>query len=145
MRIKLQVHFDCMIVELTGLGAQAMRRTPRQQFLLVFCLLFFATAMATVQILSHPAVFTTKTPHVLPAQKYMIPATWRRYQLSQLINKVLSLPQPIPFDFLINGEVVRASIGEWCTEHDIGEVCIFCLSVMDGYADRGQHRKTRSR
>ncbi|KAF8589339.1 WD40 repeat-like protein [Ramaria rubella] len=73
--------------------------------------------MATVQVASHPAVFTTKTPHVLPAQKYMIPATWRRYQLSQLINKVLSLPQPVPFDFLIRGEVVGASIGEWCAEH----------------------------
>jgi len=70
---------------------------------------------------SHPAVFTTKTPHVLPAQTYLIPATWRRYQLSQLINQVLSLPQPIPFDFLMRGKVVKTSVGEWCAEHDVGE------------------------
>ncbi|KIJ52358.1 hypothetical protein M422DRAFT_202427 [Sphaerobolus stellatus SS14] len=77
--------------------------------------------MAEIQVSSHPAFFITKTPHVLPAQKYMIPATWKRYQLSQLINKVLSLPQPIPFDFLIKGEVVRTTIGEWCADHGIGE------------------------
>lgn len=87
--------------------------------------------MAAAQVASHPAIFTTNTPYVLPAQKYMIPATWQRYQLSQLINKVLSLPQPIPFDFLIRGEVVRSSIGDWCAEHGVGEVCVFlCLGVM---------------
>ena len=105
----------------------------------------FGFTMAAVQVASHPAIFTTQTLHVLPAQKYMIPTTWRRYQLSQLINKVLSLPQPIPFDFLIKGEVVRASIGEWCAEHGIGEVCVSCSRTVERCADRGQRRKKRSR
>ncbi|KAG9126195.1 ribosome biogenesis protein ytm1 [Ceratobasidium sp. 392] len=51
----------------------------------------------------------------------MIPTTWARYHLSQLINKVLSSTQPVPFDFLINGELLTGSLTEWCNEHRIGE------------------------
>ncbi|CAL1710359.1 unnamed protein product [Somion occarium] len=51
----------------------------------------------------------------------MIPASWKRYQLSQLVNKALSLPKPIPFDFLVRGEILRTTLGEWCAEKGIGE------------------------
>ncbi|KAI0072465.1 ribosome biogenesis protein YTM1 [Panus rudis PR-1116 ss-1] len=70
---------------------------------------------------THPVVFTTQTPYALPSQKFMIPASWRRYQLSQLVNKALSLPKPIPFDFLVRGEILRTTLGEWCSEKGIGE------------------------
>jgi ribosome biogenesis protein YTM1 len=43
----------------------------------------------------------------------MIPLDWKRYQLSQLINKALDLPKPIPFDFLVHGEILRTSLLEW--------------------------------
>ena len=71
---------------------------------------------------SHPVIFTTQTPYPIPTQKFMIPAIWKRYQLSQLINKALSLPKPIPFDFLVRGDVLRSSLEEWCAEKGIGEV-----------------------
>lgn len=78
---------------------------------------------------SHPVLFTTETPYPLPVQKFMIPSAWKRYQLSQLINKALSLPKPIPFDFLVKGEILRTSLGEWCSERGEGEVsCMICLS-----------------
>ncbi|KAF9234666.1 ribosome biogenesis protein YTM1 [Melanogaster broomeanus] len=70
---------------------------------------------------SHPVIFTTKTPYPLPSQKFMIPLDWKRYQLSQLINKALSLVKPIPFDFLVHGEILRSSLGEWRAEKGIGE------------------------
>lgn len=70
---------------------------------------------------THAVVFTTKTGYVLPSQKFMIPVEWRRYQLSQLINKALSLTDPIPFDFLIRGEILRTSLAEWTAEKGIGE------------------------
>jgi ribosome biogenesis protein YTM1 len=78
---------------------------------------------------SLPVVFTTKTAYSLPAQKFMIPATWKRYQLSQLVNKALSLDKPIPFDFLVHGEILRISLGEWCAERGLGEVSIPRLAV----------------
>lgn len=51
----------------------------------------------------------------------MIPLDWKRYQLSQLINKALDLPKPIPFDFLVHGEILRVSLLEWRAEKGVGE------------------------
>ncbi|KAI1783158.1 WD40 repeat-like protein [Ganoderma leucocontextum] len=79
-------------------------------------------ASASTSELAHPVVFTTQTPYPLPSQKFMIPATWKRYQLSQLVNKALSLPKPVPFEFLVQGEVLRATLAEWCAEKGVGEV-----------------------
>ncbi|KAJ3768937.1 WD40-repeat-containing domain protein [Lentinula raphanica] len=66
-------------------------------------------------------IFTTQTPYPLPTQKYMIPSIWKRFHLSQLINKALALTKPIPFDFLVKGELLRTSLGEWCAENGVGE------------------------
>ncbi|KAG2124881.1 ribosome biogenesis protein YTM1 [Suillus clintonianus] len=71
--------------------------------------------------LSHPVVFTTQAPYAFPSQKFMIPLDWKRYQLSQLINKALDLPKPIPFDFLVHGEMLRTSLWEWRAEKGVGE------------------------
>ncbi|KIK77842.1 hypothetical protein PAXRUDRAFT_775783 [Paxillus rubicundulus Ve08.2h10] len=70
---------------------------------------------------SHPVIFTTESPYSLPSQKFMIPLDWKRYQLSQLVNKALSLAKPVPFDFLVHGEILRTSLGEWRTEKGFGE------------------------
>lgn len=59
----------------------------------------------------------------------MIPTTWKRYQLSQLINKALSLPKPVPFDFLVQGEVLRTGLGEWCAGKGIGEVRLATFNI----------------
>ncbi|KAG5643613.1 ribosome biogenesis protein ytm1 [Asterophora parasitica] len=71
--------------------------------------------------ISLPVVFTTQTAYPLPSQKFMIPGTWKRYQLSQLVNKALALPKIVPFDFLVKGEILRTSLGEWGAEHGVGE------------------------
>jgi ribosome biogenesis protein YTM1 len=71
---------------------------------------------------SLPVVFTTRTAYPLPAQKFMVPASWRRYQLSQLVNKALALTQAVPFDFIVRGEVLRASLADWAREQGVGEV-----------------------
>ncbi|KAG6896992.1 ribosome biogenesis protein ytm1 [Termitomyces sp. T32_za158] len=76
---------------------------------------------STSSTISLPVVLTTKTAYPLPSQKFMIPATWRRYQLSQLVNKALSLAKPVPFDFVVKGEILRATLGEWCAENGVGE------------------------
>ncbi|KAF9262668.1 WD40 repeat-like protein [Marasmius fiardii PR-910] len=70
---------------------------------------------------SCPIILITQTAYPLPTQKYMIPMNWKRFQLSQLVNKSLSLSRPVPFDFLIRGEVLRTSLAEWCAENGVGE------------------------
>ncbi|KAF9075475.1 WD40-repeat-containing domain protein [Rhodocollybia butyracea] len=71
--------------------------------------------------LSCSVVFTTHTQYPLPSQKFMIPTSWKRFHLSQLINKALSLTKPIPFDFLVKGDLLRTSLGDWCAENDFSE------------------------
>ena len=98
-----------------------------------------------------PVVFTTQTTYLLPAQKFMIPTTWKRYQLSQLVNKALSLTTPVPFDFLVRGEILRGTLAEWCHENGVGEVCsvaladmflnTYTVSVNDSVSRRRKHWK----
>lgn len=85
---------------------------------------FLRTAMASENASepSHPVVFTTQTQYPLPTQKFMIPASWKRYQLSQLVNKALSLLKHVPFEFLVRGEILRGSLAEWCAEKGVAEV-----------------------
>lgn len=64
-------------------------------------LLIDTMAAASSSTVSIPVTFTTSTAYPLPPQKYFIPSTWKRFQLSQLINKALSLDQPVPFDFVV--------------------------------------------
>ncbi|KAF7762405.1 hypothetical protein Agabi119p4_8998 [Agaricus bisporus var. burnettii] len=68
-----------------------------------------------------PVTLTTHTAYPLPTQKYLIPTSWKRYHLSQLVNKALSLSQPIPFDFIIRDQILKTSLGEWCSENNVGE------------------------
>ncbi|KAI0308141.1 WD40-repeat-containing domain protein [Multifurca ochricompacta] len=73
---------------------------------------------------SIPVVFSTKTQYQLPPQKFMVPASWRRFQLSQLINTALALPRVVPFDFLIRGVLLRGTLseaanGEWKQEETL--------------------------
>lgn len=82
-----------------------------------------ASSSSTPTMSSQQPVFlTTNTQYPLPTQKYMIPTTWKRYQLSQLVNKALSLDKPVPFDFIVKGEILRTSLSEWCAENEVGEV-----------------------
>jgi hypothetical protein len=71
-----------------------------------------AESSSTAAPPSIPVVFSTKTPYQLPPQKFMIPASWRRFQLSQLINTSLALPRVVPFDFLIRGVLLKGSLSE---------------------------------
>lgn len=43
----------------------------------------------------------------------------RRYQLSTLVNRLLDTEQPIPFEFLINGQFLRTSIDDFLTTNGI--------------------------
>ncbi|KAF9531251.1 WD40-repeat-containing domain protein [Crepidotus variabilis] len=70
---------------------------------------------------AQPVIFFTETQYPLPSQKFLIPTAWRRYQLSQLVNKALSLEKPVPFDFLVKGEILRGTLSEWCAENGVGE------------------------
>ena len=66
-------------------------------------------------------LFTRDPSDSIPSSTYFLPANWRRFQLSELINKVLKSDTPVPFDFLINGEVLRTSLDAWVKKNRGGD------------------------
>ena len=71
-------------------------------------------------------LFTRDSPLAIPPSTYFLPAQWKRFQLSELINKVLgntaeNAKKPIPFDFLVEGEILRGSLDAWVKKHRGGD------------------------
>lgn len=57
----------------------------------------------------------------IPYVPYMVPVNWRRAQLSTLVNKVLQAADAerdtVPFDFIVDGELLRMSLDEYLAQH----------------------------
>lgn len=70
-----------------------------------------------------PVRLTSRTDkHAIPESKFMIPSDWRRFQLSELINKVLANEQAVPFDFVVGEELLRTSLGQFTQSKGLTEV-----------------------
>eukprot|EP00775_Hariotina_reticulata_P001760 gene1760-2100_t len=65
--------------------------------------------------------FTTRLPPELqvPLTEVAVPASLKRYGLSQIINHLLALDPARPFDFIIAGELVRKSLQQHLLDHSI--------------------------
>mmetsp|Transcript_10891 Transcript_10891/g.28162 ORF Transcript_10891/g.28162 Transcript_10891/m.28162 type:complete len:474 (+) Transcript_10891:92-1513(+) len=60
-------------------------------------------------------LFTTKLPDRYQVQddSLVVPASLARYGLSEVVNRLLGLEKPAPFDFLIDGEFLRTDLFEY--------------------------------
>ncbi|KAG0677171.1 ribosome biogenesis protein ytm1 [Kluyveromyces marxianus] len=56
-----------------------------------------------------------ETLHVNDTPIYA-PVSLKRYGLSEIVNHLLELPKSVPFDFLIDGELLRTSLQEYLTK-----------------------------
>ena len=64
--------------------------------------------------------FSTKlNGYQIPLTSFNIPSTSTRLTLSKLINHLLSLPQTVPFDFIISNEFLRTTLEEHLKTHEI--------------------------
>jgi ribosome biogenesis protein YTM1 len=58
--------------------------------------------------------FITKEAEIaVDALPLLVPTSLRRYGLSEVINHLLETDSPIPFDFLLDGQVLRTSLQEY--------------------------------
>ncbi|KAJ3189102.1 hypothetical protein HDU85_002727 [Gaertneriomyces sp. JEL0708] len=69
------------------------------------------TAADQVQVRFH----TRQTKYAVTDAAILVPARLRRYGLSEIINHLLELPTPVPFDFLIDGKFLphRTSLSQY--------------------------------
>ncbi|GLC50526.1 hypothetical protein PLESTB_000389500 [Pleodorina starrii] len=65
--------------------------------------------------------FVTKLPAHLkvPETPVAVPTSLKRYGLSQIINHLLALDPPRPFDFLADGELIRKSLEQHLLGHNL--------------------------
>jgi ribosome biogenesis protein YTM1 len=59
--------------------------------------------------------FTTKlqAEYQVPEDQLVVPADLARYGLSEVVNRLLALEKPVPFDFLVDGQFLRTSIAQY--------------------------------
>lgn len=83
------------------------------------------TPAASAGVATMPIRLRTSLPGCsIPYVPYMVPVTWRRSQLSTLVNKVLATAhagddtyKAVPFDFIVNGTLLRTSLEEYLAQH----------------------------
>lgn len=65
--------------------------------------------------------FSTKLPDQfqVPEDQLVLPGTLARYGLSEVVNRLLSSEEPVPFDFLIDGEFLRTTVAQYLESHKI--------------------------
>ncbi|KNZ54306.1 uncharacterized protein VP01_2983g1 [Puccinia sorghi] len=74
---------------------------------------------------------TKSTRYSIPNAKYLVPADWKRFQLSQLINKVLQLAQPVPFDFVVNDQLLRTSVKSFIDSHGLSTESVLEIEYLE--------------
>ncbi|ELP91990.1 WD repeat-containing protein, putative [Entamoeba invadens IP1] len=69
--------------------------------------------------------FSTKlNGYQVPTSNYDVPLSLTRLGLSKLINTLLQLETHIPFDFIVNGDFLRKTLGEHLTERDMSKEAV---------------------
>lgn len=64
-------------------------------------------------------LFTKYERYRIGTAAISLPSRFARYELSRLVNEALELEKPIPFDFIIGGKLLRVSLSEYMSSHNI--------------------------
>ncbi|ORX43340.1 WD40 repeat-like protein [Hesseltinella vesiculosa] len=75
---------------------------------------------------------TTKQPkYSVNDAPILVPSTLKRYGLSELVNNLLDLDTHVPFEFLIDGEILRTSIAKYLAERHLSTENIVVIEYME--------------
>ena len=85
---------------------------------------------------------TTKLPeefHVDTPGAIVVPQRLGRYGLSELVNHMLERDEPMPFDFLINGEFLRSTLAQYMKFNNVTAETVldveYCLAMPSPETD----------
>eukprot|EP00930_Biecheleria_cincta_P046513 TRINITY_DN32085_c0_g1_i1.p1 TRINITY_DN32085_c0_g1~~TRINITY_DN32085_c0_g1_i1.p1 ORF type:complete len:470 (+),score=96.40 TRINITY_DN32085_c0_g1_i1:25-1410(+) len=76
--------------------------------------------------------FTTKLKgqYEVPEEELVLPSNLARYGLSEVVNRLLSLDPPVPFDFLVEGEFLRTTIAGYLEANKLSSEKILRLEYV---------------
>ncbi|ORX81810.1 WD40 repeat-like protein [Basidiobolus meristosporus CBS 931.73] len=76
--------------------------------------------------------FTTRqTQYAVTDTPIVVPTRLKRYGLSEIINHLLGLEKPKPFDFLIDGEFLRTSLNEYLVEKGLSTENLITIEYVE--------------
>jgi len=78
--------------------------------------------------------FTRLSKYEVADTPITAPANFRRAHLSQMINVLLELDPARPFDFLVNDEFLRVSLGDYVAEHGVYSEEILPIEFVEAMA-----------
>ena len=71
----------------------------------------------------HPDIAVSSAP-------LLVPTSLKRYGLSQIVNHLLDVSKPVPFDFLIDGAFLRTSLDEYLTANGLSSESTLTLEYV---------------
>ncbi|TYZ68903.1 hypothetical protein PybrP1_010972 [[Pythium] brassicae (nom. inval.)] len=80
------------------------------------------------------AIRVTETP-------FAVPARLNRQGLSQVVNHLLNLPVPRPFDFLVDGQFLRTSLEKYLLQHGASEEALLTLEYVEALPEPEKQRE----
>ncbi|KAI8926646.1 WD40-repeat-containing domain protein [Entophlyctis helioformis] len=77
-------------------------------------------------------VFYSRQPkYAVTDTPILVPTRLRRYGLSEIINHLLALASPVPFDFIIDGKFLKASLQKYIDSHVISTENILRVEFVE--------------
>lgn len=62
--------------------------------------------------------------YAVPDAPLAVPASLNRFGLSEVVNQMLELEKRVPFDFSINGQLIRSSLTKHLAENSVSKVSL---------------------
>lgn len=59
-----------------------------------------------------------------------VPVDLKRYGLSEVVNQLLKTTEPIPFDFLVDGELLRSSVSDYLKSKGLSSESVLTLEYV---------------
>ncbi|CAO3657977.1 unnamed protein product [Umbelopsis ramanniana] len=76
--------------------------------------------------------FTTQQQqYAITESAIFVPANFKRYGLSGIVNHLLGNDKPIPFDFLINGELLRTSLSQYLVSNNVSSENVISIEYVE--------------
>ncbi|KAL0075910.1 WD40-repeat-containing domain protein [Phycomyces blakesleeanus] len=87
--------------------------------------------MSTEQEQVQVRFVTKQEKYAISDAAILVPANFKRYGLSEIVNNLLNHEKPTPFDFLIDGEILRTSIADYLFSKSLSTENIITIEYVE--------------
>ncbi|KAG2184954.1 hypothetical protein INT43_000867 [Umbelopsis isabellina] len=89
-------------------------------------------SMAETELEQVQVRFTTQQQeYAITESAIFVPANFKRYGLSGIVNHLLGKDKPVPFDFLINGELLRTSVAQYLAANNLSTENVISIEYVE--------------